>query len=495
MPQKKQYKLDYLPENWVYYRKDIQKMRDVCDGLRRCDRSQYLIQKTAEKDEHYRTRLKLAVFENRVESAISEFAGVLSMNHSFLPETPDEITYQQTNVDGCGTDFSVWLNSLLQKLLRDGCVGWFVGWDENTQNWKFIYVDPMSLRAPIVLTDNGVPRLFGFTIETTEQVVNGYSTEEQVVYYRHELIASDDTDNPDNVYYQYTRFIKGKDGMGDVDFIPDGDPVVPTIASGERLTEIPFVWLSLGDDRKPLSFDFSFFTTLADINLLQYNKVSELNTAESNCNMLTLVRKHAGEVPEYPSDIYTGANAIIEVGDAQFGGAIEYLEPTGRAIEITHQRNNDRDATMDALAKQFITGDAVERTKYQVQVEITSVQARLLTLVANLQDAIQKSFSFVMDYTSPFPIEDTGGITINSEAIRPPVQVDELRLWQEWTDLGYISKNKFIQLLQTSGAFPIGFVLDDGESDQGDNNNENNNENNSEDNNTDNNQSNDENDD
>lgn len=460
MPQKKQHGLDYLPEAWGYYRKDIQKMRDVCDGLRRCDRSQYLIQKAAEKDEHYRTRIKLAVFENRVESAISEFAGVLSMNHSFLSETPDEIMSQQENVDGCGTNFGVWLNSLLQKLLRDGCIGWFVGWDDNTQNWKFIYVDPLSLRAPIVITDNGVPRLYGFTIETTEQVVNGYSTEEQVVYYRHELVTSDDNDNSTNLYYQYTKFIKGKNASGDMGFIPISDPVIPTIANGERLKEIPFIWLSLGDNKSPLDFDFSFFSTLADLNILQYNKVSELNTAESNCNMLTLVRKHPGEVPEYPSDIYTGANAIIEVGDAQFGGSIEYLEPTGRAIEITHQRNNDRDATMDAIARQFITGDAVERTKYQVQVEITSVQARLLTLVANLQDTIQRSFRFVMDYASPMKTDNIGGITVNSEAIRPPVQVDELRLWQEWTDLGYLNKDKFIELLQTSGAFPVGFSLD-----------------------------------
>lgn len=461
MPQKKKNGLDYLPEDWGYYRSDIQKMRDVCDGLRRCDRSQYLIQKAAEKDEHYRSRLKLAVFENRVESAISEFAGVLSMNHTFLPQTPDEISSQQENVDGCGTNFSVWLNSLLQKLLRDGCIGWFVGWDESIENWKFIYVDPMSLRAPIVLNQNGVPRLFGFTIETTERIINGYSTEEQTVYYRHELVPSDDSDNPDSVYYQYTKFIRQKSNSGDMGFVPVGEPIIPTIANGDPLGEIPFIWLSLGDDKNPMSFDFSFFTTLADLNILQYNKVSELNTAESNCNMLTLVRKHAGEVPEYPPDLYTGANAIIEVGDAQFGGGIEYLEPTARAIEITHQRNNDRDTTMDALSRQFITGDTVERTKYQVQVEITSVQARLLTVVANLQDAIQRSFRFVMDYASPIPADDVGGITINSEAIRPPVQVDELRLWQELTDLGYLNKDKFIQLLQMSGAFPSDFILDD----------------------------------
>lgn len=458
MPQKKQYGLDYLPEDWTYYRQDIQKMRDVCNGLRNCDKSQYLIQKTAEQNDHYRNRLRLAVFENRVQSAISEFAGVLSMNYHFSPDTPSEIVNQQYNVDGADSNFSVWLNTMLQKLLRDGCIGWFVGWNEELEEWKFVYVDPLSLRAPIVLTQDGTDRLFGFTVESTEKIVNGYSTEKESVYYRHELAAVSEDSN--EVYYQYTKFVRGKRPDGQVDFIPVGDPVIPTGANGEPLTEIPFIWLSLGSDKTPLAFDYSFFSTLADLNILQYNKVSELNTAESNCNMLTIIRKHPGEVPDYSQDIYTGTNAVIEVGNAQFGGGIEYLEPTGRAIEITHQRNNDRDAKMDAIAKQFITGDTVERTKYQVQVEITSVQARLLTLVSNIQDAMQRSFSYAMNYAAPYPIENAGGITINSEAIRPPVQVDELRLWQELTDLGYLDKDSFLQLLQVSGAFPSGFVWD-----------------------------------
>lgn len=421
-------------------------MRDVWNGLRLCDKRLYLQQKLGESDEFYKIRSKAAVFEDRVKRAIQEFAGVLALNHQIKKETPVEISEQIDNVDGAGSNFQVWLNRTCQMLLRDGSVGWFVAWDETLGQWKLVCVDPLAIKAPIVIDG----QIIAFTVESSESVISGYSTETKRVLYRHEIVIDGDF-----AYYQYIQYAEGKDG----DFVQVGEPIVPRDATGSTLSQIPFVWLSLGTDKTPLTFEFSFFSHLADLAIQQFNKVSELNTAESSCNIQTLTRYWPGEAPDNPPDIYTGANAIIEVTGSQFGGKIEFLEPTGQAIQTTHQRNQDRDAYMDSLARQFVTGDSVQKTATQIQVEISAVQAQLLSLIAAIQDAVERTFQIIMLYASPQAVKSAGGIVIDSEAIRPSIDVDTLRYWQELADLGYIERDKFLELLQAAGTFPRGFKI------------------------------------
>lgn len=445
------FKLDYLPPTWTPYIQDIIKMRDVWNELRLCDKREYLQQKAGESDEFYKIRLKSSVFQDRVRRAIQEFAGVLALNSQIKDVTPFEIQNQFDNVDGLGSNFHVWLNRTCQQLLRDGCVAWFVAWDETIAQWKLVYADPLSIKAPIVI-DN---KLIAFTVESSEQVVSGYSTENVRVLYRHEIVESEDQSL---VYYQYTKYIEER-SPNSPGFIQVGPPIVPRDATGSVLSEIPFIWLSLGTEKIPLSFEFSHFSTLADLTIQQFNKISELNTAESSCNIQTLTRYWPGAAPDNPPNIYTGANAIIEVTDAQFGGKVEFLEPTGQAIQTTHQRNQDREVYMDVLARQFVTGDTVQKTATQVQVEISAVQAQLLNLIASIQDAIESTFRLVMLYASPLPSDDTGGILIDNEAIRPAIDVPTLKYWQELADLGYLDRDKFLELLQVAGTFPRGFKI------------------------------------
>lgn len=437
------FRLDYLPPDWMPYRTDISKMRDVWSELRLCDKSKYLLQKSGENDEFYKKRLKSAVFEDRTRRAIQEFAGVLALNYATQEKTPLEITSQFNNVDGAGSNFQVWLNHTLQKLLRDGCVGWFVGWDSISRQWRLIAVDPLSIKAPIVIDD----KLVAFTVESIEQIIAGYSVSPVKVLYRHQIV-----ENQGYTYYQYTKHLNA-----DGEFVQVGEPVVPRDASNELLSEIPFIWLSLGASKIPLEFEFSFFSTLADLTIKQFNKISELDTAESDSNMATLAMYHAGPTPEPLPDIYIGSNSLIHIPDAQFGAKIEYLEPGGQAIQITHQRNLDREAYMDKLSKQFLSSDTVEKTATQIYAEISAVQAQLLNLIASIQDAIESTFKAIMLYASPLDLESTGGIIIDNEAIRPPIDVSTLRYWQELTDLGYLEKDKFLELLQIAGTFPRGF--------------------------------------
>lgn len=446
--QDQEFKLDYLPPKLIPYHQGITLMRDIWDRLKLCDKTRYLHQKAGERLDFYEKRLKSAVFLDTVRKAIEEFAGVLSLNHSILQETPKEITSQLNNVDGNGTNFPVWLNTALQKLLRDGCLGWFAAYNESLGYWKLVSVDPMAIRAPIVLNVNGEYQIKAFTLESIEETIAGFATKTETVYYRHEIVEN-------GGYYQYTKFVK--DSQSPSGFRQLGDPIIPVVADGTRLTQIPFIWLSLAAEKIPLSFEFSFFSTLADLTIQQYNKVSELDTAESSSNIATLTVYHPNDVPDNLGDIYVGDGAVINVPNAQYGGKIEYLEPTGRAMESTHNRNKDRSELMDNIAKQFITGNSTEKTKFQVAVEISSVQAQLLTLVAFIQDAIEQTFAWIIKYTNPNPPDYAGGIAIDNEAIRPPIDPDTLRFYQELTDLGYLTTNEFKELLNISGAFPRGF--------------------------------------
>ena len=66
-----------------------------------------------------------------------------------------------------------------------------------------------------------------------------------------------------------------------------------------------------------------------------------------------------------------------------------------------------------------------------------------------------------MLYASRLEIETAGGILIDSEAVRPSIDVDTLKYWQELADLGYIERDKFLELLQVAGTFPRGFSIRD----------------------------------
>lgn len=471
--------LNWIPESWDSYKKAWAISSDFTDNLCRqifgnqqllSDDSyqlgikNYLRQKLGERAGDYQMRLDLASFDGRLEMAVIDSGGLLAqhtVNKSLLPE---EIAMNLTNVDQNTNNFEVWLNSTVIQLLIYGCWAWFVCFDKK-HGWYLQWLDPDSIASPQYSTIENREILTAFSAKGVERIRSGFGYDEQEYYIRHELVEEE---GQQQLRYRYSRWEKkqGDDGQEGSKYtlvpINGQQYIYTTRADDSYLSEFPLVWLNYKGKKEPLSFQYPFFSTLITLNRLHFNKESELNSAESNCNIQTLKRKHAGAVPKEPGDISLGTNSVIEIPNADQGGNVEWLEFAGTAIGITHQRNQDRSETMDRISKQFLNGGETVKTAFQVGVEVDASRSKLIAASNAIQDALQKTFRLAHQYTSPEKVPDNivDWVQLKQEVLRSPISDEKARVLIELYNLGLLTKVQVVETLQRFNFIPNDISMD-----------------------------------
>lgn len=436
----------WLPQIWRnYWRVLWQIADDVYDGLHDyMVRSLYLIQKPGEPDTAYTLRLVASSLDNHYRDATDFYAGLLSQ---FEPteDIPEALSSLFDNIDGAGNDLQVALMMADKEILKkDSCL-LFVDPGEGVENQapRLRIISLSEIYSPIVEKQGDKYVMTQLCIHRKVQKRDGdYGVKDVDQYWMYrpgEVIVFERFEKKD---------VTGKDAILEV----ERRPLLK--ADGMPLMQVPAVWYSCGGG-VPLHPETPPFHRLLEISLKQMNKVSELDDAEGKVNTITPYRLWPDDVPQPLPPLRLGANAVADMGQAGQGAKIGMLEATGNAIELTHKRNQDRVEQMKELSRSFIGGrstlTATEASQNDSRSKVN------LQLVANQKEStVQELFRLMMMFIDPnFKPEDfLGGIKISDEALRAPVNAQDIKGVQDGYLTGCYSRNYMLQKLKEVGFQP-----------------------------------------
>lgn len=369
---------NYKQKDLDMYKPEYILVKDIWDCLSTQEKlSQYLVRQgtddAPEENDLYLLRLQTTKCPRAFRDGIEKASGRFGLA-KFSEDTPDIIKDRETDFDGKGTNLDSFVFRLLVNLMKYGTVAVIIDLDEEGQI--------MCAIAPVTSIQNRSADKDGklelLTIEHEEHILDGYAQEKQYRYYEYRA--------------DELRVWVKPDKADELVLDPEKSTLL-TNAAGEPRGEVYAVWFSCDPEPKPWVPCAPPLIGLAKDCLLQMLKVSELNQVETICNIPVIKRYHPqGVDPMGPhDDIVWHSQRVIEI---PFGGDVKPDEPEGKAITITHQRNNDRQAMMDQAVDTWLMEKV--RTATESAIADDAQKTRLEIIAKAVQDGMQKVFRYML---------------------------------------------------------------------------------------------------
>lgn len=380
-------------------------------------KTKYLIKKFGELDKSYEQRLKEAHVENYWKESVQAHSALLN-SYSINPESPEYFDDEDAIVNLYNSTLKQWDYAITEQYFRDGTVICGVAYNG---------IRPYFFKVPIMSVQN-VEYFGGESSELRRFSFEVPGNGGKKKYLDFQMIAG-------GVYL--IRWI-AEDGMFTIESI---SPL--TGANDELLTEIPIAALSVVDklDFSEDNYPLPFLYPLLEQNIKAFNKESEIDTVETKLNLPTIVRYWATKVPKVAPPLFIGASRVIE---HLFPGKLEYLEPQGNGIQITHERQKHREKKLLAGQERLfnVNPDGVEKTATQSLLDATQSKRILEQAVANKKALYIQLFRFWAIFSDPeFNLDDNlgmpnraGGLEFDStleHQIPSPEDVDKTILASE----------------------------------------------------------------
>lgn len=432
---------DYIPSFIHECYANWEKLKDFYDELKSLEKkNKYLYRNTTEHDLDYEKRLKLAVFEGRLNDTINTYASLLSQ-WEFTEDTDQEVLARENNllVEGDRLTIKSFLQLANVDVLLYGVALIFI----SPQPLSLSLISPFDIRVPRIETINGESVLTRLGIKRNITVPDGKFKEKQVSQwwvYDSGYLTVYQRDDRDNYY------------------IIDGYPMPITDASGSIVQKVPCVWYS-STPQKLMDFPVPPFLYLGDLSCKHFNKVSELDNIETKCNSPTWARDYPNSVPENIEPLLVGANNVIINGN---GTKTYLIEPSGTAIASTHQRIKDLEERIDRASYAFLNGGEAEKTATQSIIEASQSKASLMGVANQLELATRQVFSWMVRFSNPLwrEGEDYGGIKPCINISSAPSANDINAVFNGYTSGAY-SRKYLLLKLKEMGWQPEGIDLED----------------------------------
>lgn len=436
----------WLPQDWVkYWRVIWQIADDFYDGLNDyITRSLYLFQKPGEDDAAYTIRLIGSSLDNHYKDAIDFYAGLLSQFEVIDKETPEELKALFDNIDGAGNSLTVLsLQADKEILKKDSCL---------------LFVDP-----PIEGNANKIPRLRVISLSDIYspivEVIDGEYVMTQVCIRR--SIQRRKGDHAVESIEQYWMYQPGQVIVYESQKIDEVKTKMVEVnrfelknAFGNRINKVPAIWYSCGGGI-PLMPETPPFQRLLGVNQKQLNKVSELDDAEMRVNTITHYQIYPDERPDPLPRVKLGPTSALIFGGGRDGMQVGMLEAMGNGIALTHQRNQDRAEQMKELSRAFIGGRST-LTATEANQNDSRSKVNLQLVAHQKESTMQEVFRLMMEFIDPnFVAKDfEGGIKISDEALRAPVNAQDIKVIQDGYLNGSYSRAYMLQKLKEVGFQP-----------------------------------------
>jgi hypothetical protein len=359
---------------------------------------------TLESEESYRLRLQTTKlprgFRDGIEKGVGKF-GLVALDES----TPPAIAGIENDVDGANSTLDFLVSGVIAALLRYGSCAVLV--DTNDEQQLTLSIIPASSIQNVSQQGSVLARL---TVASEEWVDDEYDAK-QVMFYR-----------------EYTGELLSIYESKDGELILTDEPTSLQDATGAARGEVYAVWFSCDPNMPDWEPPPPPFVGLAKDCVLQMLKVSELDRAESICNTQVLKRYHpegfdpTKKQPPIPWD----PEVVVEI---PFGGDVKVDEPQGRAIAITHQRNNDRQAMMDQAVDAWLMEKV--RTATESALADNAVRSRMEIISKVVEDGFSQVFRYLARLADRrIDLAESGGISLSGTAFNQ-VTDEEIKLATE----------------------------------------------------------------
>jgi hypothetical protein len=190
--------------------------------------------------------------------------------------------------------------------------------------------------------------------------------------------------------------------------------------------------------------------SLARLNLLHYNKDSEINTAETVVNAPTVVRTYPGPAPEKTDAITLGINYGIDLPN---GGQIRFLEATMSGLTLSHQRQVERQEQMSRLGQEFLSGGNRAKTATEAMLDAQQSKQELNNLAARKQSLVQEILKLWQVFADPrytYP-DDAGQLIISEEVLDPAPTAQDVAVVEGLFTSGIITRPTALSVLARTG--------------------------------------------
>lgn len=410
---------DFVPKSYTAMQPNWAMARALLESMWSEEiRKEYLSRKEGEPEKAFTKRVALAVLDNYYEPALRGYVNQLT---NYSVEDPLEILEPiDDNVDLRGSSLTAFLMDALIDAMAVDSILFCVDYSEKLQRPYLLFYPIDKLTAPLVIWENAKPYIARVGVRFNYSIPDGeYGSKEGcgVRIYRHRPARTETWYDVDGTWVkQDSRNIKG--------------------ANGKSLQELPLVWFSVqgADTLEPKA---SVWDPLARLNVLHFNKASEIDTAETITNLPTPVR--IGVDSETSPALYLGYNACV---DLPLGCDIKYLEPSGASIGSSNNRQMLREKAMERLSKLFTTSDTGVRTATEVRAISEANKRGIESIAKRIESAFSEVMKVLATFSNPsFNVEtdDAGEIELDNASIKAPPNADEIRVLTELFSTGLIT--------------------------------------------------------
>ena len=333
--------------------------------------------------------------------------------------------YLQTNIDGDGLNLDTFIGNMIKELLLAGSVGYLVEYI-----YQNAYIKTYTLENLINYSEDFIVLAQTYTVTDPKDKFTIITKTEYL-----ELTFDDDD------YYIQNLWREEKTGWKITETFEPSN-------RGERLTEIPFVFVS--PENSGLKASDPILLNLSNINLDQYRLSTDLRhglhwTALPTLFLFGDLRDENGT----RKSIVLGAGSanIVEDTDAR----AELLEFTGSGLGAIKQAIDDDIMTMASIgAKMLMSGGGGVKAAETARIDASSETATLSTIANTVDLAMEQLLTIVTEWTG---LAETT-FKINRDFI--DIKLDSaslLALLQTWQS-GGMSLDSFLYQLEKGELLP-----------------------------------------
>jgi hypothetical protein len=413
----------------------------------------YLPKEVAELEEDYKARLARSLFpEDYRDCVVNLSAMPFRKAPTLADDVPDLIRTLAENIDNAGTHLDVFL----QRLFQDSFFG-----------HAFVVVDmPASSEDVRTAADEGDRRSYWCLRQAKDAlnwrttVVNGKTILSQITF--KECTAEPDGEFGEKKVTRYRVYRLNDQGNAEWQLWEESDKAdasgkkeVVMLGTAEIKTKrgLPLRRLPIAvhygeyegflESRPPLK-------GIADINLVYYQKYSDLTNIEHHTCAVTLCI--TGVDPNQTGDQTVGGNRVLYLG---VGAEAEFLTVEGKSIEHLEKDLQMLERRLVAKGLDFLQDDHyVPPTATEVVLSYTQRTSKLMRMVRSLEDCTETALSITAEMEG---LDQGGSITIGVDESSLTLSAEQIRILSEMNERGQLSLHTLWGILDRADQLPDGF--------------------------------------
>lgn len=398
---------------------------------------------STENDKRYKQYLQRALFFNATAKTVSALVGAVYRKKPVV-ELPDSIDYAKYNIDGNGVGIGQQSQRVTREVLSKGRSGILVDFPrvegeitverarrENLQPYSIVY-DAKNIVNWLTERVGAITKLKTIVLAEQVESITSIFTSEMISQFR--VLHLDN----DGLYVQYVYQIDEQNR------ISEPETIIPLDANGNRLTEIPFVFV--GSENNDYTVDESPIYDLSNVNLSHYRNSAdneESSFIHGQPSLFLYVANGASVTEANPNGISVGARAANVLGQDDRAELLQAGENN-----LPRENMRDKEQMMIMLGARLITPSQQE-TAEAARIKHSGDNSVLGIIVKNVDNAYAKVIEWLQLFQTG--IEEEFLFQVNNDFFFEKMTAQDRQAWIADVLQGAVSLKDYRTALREAG--------------------------------------------